>query len=273
MSKEARSIVITGAGSGLGRELALRYARDGWRVAVLDRDGDRAAEVGREVKAAGGAALYRTVDVTDDKAVAAAARGVRQAWGAPDVVVANAGVAASGTLVDTPMQDWRWVFDVNVFGVVTTLKAFVPAMQEARRGHVVAVSSAAGFVSAPGMAAYNASKAAVISVCESLRSELAPAGIGVSVVCPSFFRTRLLETFRGSEASRQIAAKLMDRSALGAREVAEQIARAVDRKEFMVVPHADASRILLVKRLMPDLFHTLVKTRGAKMLAAGGGRG
>lgn len=273
MPSKHRSIVITGAGSGLGRALALRYAREGWRVAVLDKDAERAAAVGEEVSVAGGEALVRRVDVTSGAALAAAARKLRSTWGGVDVVVANAGVAASGTLAGTPMKDWHWVFEVNVFGVVATLRAFLPMMEARRRGHVVAVASAAGFVSAPGMAAYNASKAAVISICESLRSELAPAGIGVSVACPSFFRTRLLESFRGSKASKNIAAKLMERSSLGADDVAEDIRVAVEKKEFMVVSHTDASRILLVKRFVPGVFHMLVRKGGARMLAAGGGRG
>jgi NADP-dependent 3-hydroxy acid dehydrogenase YdfG len=266
-----RSIVITGSGSGLGRAVALRYAREGWRVGVLDRDAERAEAVALEVEADGGAALPLACDVTDEAALNEAAARVGQAWGAPDVLVANAGVAASGTLTDTALADWRWVFEVNVFGVVSTCRAFLPAMQSRGGGHVVAVASAAGFVSAPGMTAYNASKAAVISVCESLRSELAGAGIGVSVACPSFFRTRLLESFRGTEASRDIAAKLMDRSAVQAEDVAEHIHAGVEKKQFLILPHADASRILLVKRLLPELFHALVRKRGAKMLVAGGG--
>ncbi len=271
MVAKERSVVITGAGSGLGRALALRYARDGWRVGVLDLDPERAEAVAVEVEADGGAALAVACDVTDADVLEGAAERVISAWGAPDVLVANAGVAASGTLVDTSMEDWRWVFEVNVFGVVGTCRAFLPAMQRRRGGHVVAVASAAGFVSAPGMAAYNASKAAVISICESLRSELAPQGVGVSVACPSFFRTRLLESFRGTGVSKDIAEKLMDRSALQADDVAESIHRAVEKKDFMVIPHGDASRILLVKRFMPEVFHSLVRKRGARMLAAGGG--
>lgn len=268
---KTHSIVITGGGAGLGRALALRYARDGWRVGVLDRDRGRAAEVAGEVEARGGTALAVGCDVTDEASLGRAARRVGKAWGAPDVLVANAGVAASGTLLDTAMEDWRWVFDVNVFGVVATCRAFLPAMRARGSGHVVAVASAAGFVCAPGMAAYNTSKAAVISVCESLQGELARDGIGVSVACPSFFRTRLLESFRGSEASRNIAAKLMERSPVQAEEVAERIHAGIRKKAFMILPHGDASKLMVFKRLAPDFFHTMVRWRGAKMLAAGGG--
>jgi NAD(P)-dependent dehydrogenase (short-subunit alcohol dehydrogenase family) len=262
-------IVITGGGSGLGRALALEYARqDGARVAVLDRDGARAGEVAAAVDEAGGKGLGLACDVCEEDAVEAAARAVRRAWKGVDVLVNNAGVAGSGTVADTTLEDWRRIIDVNLLGAVAVCRAFLPGMIKARAGHVVNVASAAGFVSAPGMAAYNASKAAVISLSESLRAELAPHGIGVTVACPSFFRTRLLEDFRGSDASRQIAMKLMERSPLSAEDIARAIRRGVRRREFMVVPHLDAWGIQLLKRFTPGLFYTVVGKRAAAFLAA-----
>lgn len=266
-------IVITGGGSGLGRALALEYARAGWRVAVLDRDEQGAAAVAGEVEQAGGKALAIACDVTDAAAVGDASAAIRRSWRGLDVLVNNAGIAGSGTVVDTPEEDWRRIMEVNLFGVVTVCRAFVPAMIRAGSGHVVNIASAAGFVSAPGMAAYNVSKAAVISLSESLRVEMAAHGIGVSVVCPSFFRTNLLDDFSGSEASRQMAQRLMEKSPLDADDVARLIRRGVRRNEFMMVPHADAWRVLMLKRLAPDLFFGAVKKRAAGFLAAQSGRG
>lgn len=266
MKKER--IVITGGGSGLGRALALEYARAGWRVAVLDRDAPGAATVAGEIEAAGGKALVLACDVTNAVAVGRASARIRRAWGGLDLLVNNAGIAGSGMVADTPAEDWRRIMEVNFFGIVTVCQAFLPAMLRAGAGHVVNVSSAAGFVSAPGMAAYNASKAAVISLSESLRAELAPHGIGVSVVCPSFFRTNLLEDFSGSEASRQIALRLMEKSPLTADDVARMIRRAVRRKEFMIVPHGDAWRTLLLKRLAPEMFFGVVRRRAAAFVTA-----
>lgn len=266
MKKER--IVITGGGSGLGRALALEYARAGWRVAVLDRDAPGAETVAGEIEAAGGKALALACDVTNAVAVGRTSARVRRAWGGLDLLVNNAGIAGSGTVADTPAEDWRRIMEVNFFGIVTVCQAFLPAMLRAGAGHVVNVSSAAGFVSAPGMAAYNASKAAVISLSESLRAELAPHGIGVSVVCPSFFRTNLLEDFSGSEASRQMALRLMEKSPLTADDVARMIRRGVRRKEFMIVPHGDAWRTLLLKRLAPEMFFGAVRRRAAAFVAA-----
>ena len=271
MKKER--IVITGAGSGLGRALALEYARAGWRVAVLDRNRDSAEAVAREVEEAGGRSLALACDVTDAAGVGHVATAIARGWRGLDVLVNNAGIAGAGTVAETPDDDWRRIMEVNLFGVVTVCRAFLPTMMRARSGHVVNVSSAAGFVSAPGMAAYNASKAAVISLSESLRVELAPQRIGVTVVCPSFFRTNLLEEFSGSEEARQMALRLMDKSPLDAVDVARMIRRAVQRKEFMLVPHADARRILVLKRIAPELFFSAVKKRAAGFLAAQSGRG
>ena len=265
-------IVITGGGSGLGRALALEYARAGWRVAVLDRNRDAAESVATEVEAAGGKSLALACDVTDTDAVGHAATAIGRGWHGLDVLVNNAGVAGSGTVADTPEEDWRRIMEINFFGVVATTRAFAPAMIRAGSGHVVNIASAAGFVSAPGMAAYNASKAAVISLSESLRVELSAHGIGVSVACPSFFRTNLLDEFSGSEEARQYALKLMDKSPLSADDVARFIRRGVGRREFMLVPHAEARRILLLKRVAPDLFFAAVRKGAAKFLEAQAGR-
>jgi NAD(P)-dependent dehydrogenase (short-subunit alcohol dehydrogenase family) len=270
---DKKRIVITGGGSGLGRALALEYARAGWRVAVLDRNRDSAEAVAREVEAAGGRSLALACDVTDDDAVGHAATAIGRGWHGLELLANNAGIAGSGTVADTPDADWRRIMDVNLFGVVTVCRAFLPMMIRARAGHVLNVASAAGFVSAPGMAAYNVSKAAVIALSESLRVELAPHRIGVSVACPSFFRTNLLDEFSGSEESRQFALRLMDKSPLGADDVARYLRRGVDKKEFMLVPHADARRLLWLKRVSPELFFAAVKRGADGFLRAQAGRG
>jgi NAD(P)-dependent dehydrogenase (short-subunit alcohol dehydrogenase family) len=266
MKKER--IVITGGGSGLGRALALEYARAGSRVAVLDRDTAGAEAVAGEIEKAGGQPLALSCDVTDEPAVVHARDAIERAWGGLDLLVNNAGIAGSGTVVETAAADWRRIMEVNFFAIVSACRVFLPGMVRSGSGHVVNISSAAGFVSAPGMAAYNASKAAVISLSESLRFELAPHGLGVSVVCPSFFRTNLLQEFSGSEASRQMALRLMEKSPLSADDVARLIRRGVRKRQFMIVPHADAWRTLLLKRLAPEVYFAAVRRRAAGFLAA-----
>lgn len=270
MKKER--IVITGAGSGLGRALALEYARAGARVAVLDRDAETAAAVGVEVEAAGGKALVLECDVTDGDSVTAAATAIGRGWHGLDVLVNNAGIAGSGTVVDTSEADWRRILEVNLFGVVAVTRAFVPAMIRAGAGHVINIASAAGFASPPGVAAYNVSKAGVISLSETLRLELAPHGVGVSVACPSFFKTNLLDDFRGSEESRRVALKLMEKSSLDAADVARLIRRGARKKDFMIVPHAEARAGLLLKRLAPDVFFATLKKKANAFLGGPGSK-
>lgn len=270
---QEQRIVITGGGSGLGRALALDHARAGWRVAVLDRDEAGAVAVAGEISAAGGKALALACDVTDAASVTAAATAIRRGWHGLDVLVNNAGVAGSGTVTDTAEADWRRILEVNLFGVVNVCRAFLPPMIQARAGHVVNIASAAGFVSPPGVAAYNVSKAGVISLSETLRVELSPHRIGVSVVCPSFFKTNLLDDFSGSEESRQMALRLMEKSTLDADDVARIIRRGVRKRQFMIVPHAEARAILALKRMSPELFFAAVKRQAAGFLKAQGRAG
>jgi short-subunit dehydrogenase len=138
---------------------------------------------------------------------------------------------------------------------VTVLQAFVPMMQAARSGHVVNVASAAGIVQAPGMASYNVTKAGVIALSETLKNELSGFGIGVTVVCPSFFTTNLMESYRGPTPGLDLAARLMSRSGLTAEDIAGSVVKAVDRNKFFVFGHREASIAYHMKRLFPGVFY------------------
>ncbi len=267
MTTDSGRILITGGGQGLGQAIARTWAREGWRVAVGDIDAGKAAATAQEVGRLGGQGMALTMDVTDDRAVADAADRLAAEWGGLDILVNNAGVGSAGTVERTDLSVWEWTLAANVLGVARVSRAFLPMLTDGT-GHVVNIASAAGFVSAPGMAAYNASKAAVISMSESLRTELAGRGIGVTVVCPSFFRTNLLENFRGPEAARAIAQRAMERSGLSADDVAGQILGAVAARRFLLAPHAESRRLLAIKRLAPEWYFRLLRKRSARFLAA-----
>lgn len=258
-------VFITGAASGLGRALALAFGRAGARVAVADVNSDRAEETTHEIVSAGGEALSVHCDITADDQVAAAADAVQQAWGGIDVVINNAGVAAAGTVADTAMDDWRWIIDINLLGAVRVCRAFLPMMQAAGSGHIVNVASVAGVVQSPGMASYNVTKAGMIALSETLRGEMAGHGIGVSVVCPSFFTTNLLESYRGPQPGVQLADKLMARSSLTADDIAAAVIRAIDKNEFFVFGHREASVAYHFKRLLPGLFYWSTERAGRKL--------
>lgn len=185
-----RSIVVTGASSGIGEALAAAYAAPGVRLALTGRDGDRLAAVAAAVRARGAEVVAETVDVADAAAMADWLRRV-DAVAPVDLLIANAGVSAGSGLAGESDAQARRIFAVNVDGVFNTVFPLIDAMRARKRGQIALVSSLAGFRGMPGAPAYCASKAAVRVWGEGLRGELAPHGVGVSVVCPGFVRSRM----------------------------------------------------------------------------------
>ena len=247
-------IFITGGASGLGRATALRFARAGFRVCIGDVHEARGQEVQAELGEQG---LFLRCDVTREEDLRAVAAELERRWGGVDVVMNNAGVAAAGAIEDVPLSDWEWILDINLLGVVRGCRVFVPLLKRQRSGHLVNVASMAGLLDVPQMSSYNATKAAVVSLSETLHNELAEAGVGVSVVCPSFFRTNLHESMRTADPGLRTAMnKLLDRSAVSAEDIAERIFRAVERREFYVLPHAEGRVAWRLKRLLPRSAYT-----------------
>lgn len=253
---QPQRVFITGAGSGLGRAIALHYAASGARIACTDRDLVSVQTTLEQVVQAGGSGLAFALDVTqEDDFIAAAAR-LKAEWGGVDLVVNNAGVATAGDIDAAPMGDWEWVLNINLLGVVRGCKHFAPLLKAQQSGHVVNIASFAGIANPPGMGSYNAAKAGVIAVSETLRHELAADGVGVSVVCPAFFPTNLMQAARVQQAgTRSMVQRFMDKSGVTAADVAGQIADAVRSKRFLVLTHKDTRTQALVKRLFPEVFY------------------
>lgn len=186
MTHNAKTFLITGAGSGLGRAFA---------VAALEAGHTVAATVRNDADAAGFAALHpdrahaRVLDVTDDEAVRAVADEVERNVGPVDVLIANAGYGLEGTFEETPLSALRAQFDVNVFGAAATVQAVLPYMRARRRGHILAITSMGGLAGFPGVSAYCGSKYALEGLLESLGKEVADFGIHVTAVAPGSFRT------------------------------------------------------------------------------------
>lgn len=189
----ASKVFITGASSGLGEALALEYGGGGATLGLLGRRLDALATLRDRLVAAGAdAARIATyaVDVTDASAVAAAARDFIERHGAPDVVIASAGIAATVDLARPDALDaMRGLMDTNVHGTLATFQPFITAMRARGRGRLVGVASVAGVRGMPGAAGYGASKAAVITFCEALRVELRGTGVEVVTLCPGYVRT------------------------------------------------------------------------------------
>jgi len=271
--KDSR-VLITGAGSGLGRSCALAFAAKGARVAVTDMRADAAQETVKLLEAAGATALSLVLDVTSEESFAAAVTAVTAAWGGIDVLINNAGVATAGTVEESPIKQWDWVFNINVLGCVRGARAVIPTMKAQSGGHIVNVASFAGIANPPAMASYNAAKAAVISLSETLRYEVFP-DIGVSVACPSFFKTDLVNTSKvGLVAGEKqtapqmmrIVERMMEKASVTAEDVAGEIVDAVTSNRFLVMPHADARALWRLKRLSPELYFRKAQKATASFL-------
>lgn len=257
----SKSVLITGAGSGLGRALALRYAAIGHRVGVADLNHERAEAVRAEIEAAGGRALAFHVDITSDHAWTLLREQVNSTWHGLDVLINNAGVASGGATLEASIDDWRWMLEVNLLGVVRGCKTFAPDMLTRGSGQIINIASFAGLAGAPGLSSYGVAKGGVVTLSEGLRGEFEPRGLKVSVVCPAFFKTNLLENFRGSERMRKTAAKLME----DARETADDIARAIieaaERGVFLIIPTATERSRWRIKRWFPEFYYRQVQKR------------
>ena len=186
--------VVTGAGSGLGASMVDRFAAAGMAILALDIDAERAEEVARKVRDAGGRALAIRVDVADRRSLEAAAQAAADTFGSCTILCANAAVQQFGAIDVLTEQDWRWVLDVNVMGVVNTVSAFLPLIRKgARHRHIVVTASSASLTPGVRLGAYVTSKYAVMGYGETLRMELAEEGIGVSILFPAGMITRILD--------------------------------------------------------------------------------
>lgn len=259
-----RRVLITGAGSGLGLALAQRHARAGDAVACIDLHLDRAEAAVRALPGTGHLAV--AADVGDDASMEAMAAHVLHAWGVPELLYNNAGIASGGPMVDTTMEEWRRLLEVNVLGVVRGCRLFLPRMLAAGRGHVINTASFAGLAGAPSIMSYGVSKGAVVTLSEQLRAELAPQGLKVSVLCPAFFQTNLLQSWHGNERMRGFARKMMEGSRDSLDEVADRVFAAVAAGTFLVLPTRDEPMRWRLKRWLPETyFRKLLATIKGKL--------
>ncbi len=257
-----KRVVITGGGSGLGRAVALRFAREGWRICVADINDAGAAETLGLVKQAGGEGFTQHCNVREAADFQALAQALREQWGGVDVVMNNAGIASAGDVVDTSYEDWDTVLDINLMGVVRGCRELLPLLLEQGDGHVVNTASFAAVATPPSMASYNVSKAAVVALSESLRAEIIDQGVDVSVACPSFFKTNLADSMVSSDPSmKRVTEMIMERMTVTAEDVADDIYDAVMKKHFMVITHKDARMQWRMKRMAPEFFYRMVRKR------------
>ncbi len=242
-------VLITGAASGLGAALTQQWRARGDEVLATDL--------------AGGDLV---IDVTSDDDWAAAYAEVERRWGGLDVLVNNAGVAGGGRLDVATIDEWRWITETNLYGVVRGIRTFVPVFKRQRSGYIVNVASLAGLVHPAGMASYNAVKAAVVALTETTGHELAAYGVRASVVCPSYFRTNLLSSMQGADAAvAGVVAHLVETSPLTADDIAAAVIDGVDRGDELIVPDPAAREAWELKQRDRSAYDQVMRAQAVKL--------
>ncbi|MED5607997.1 SDR family oxidoreductase [Pseudomonas sp. JH-2] len=260
-------MMITGAGSGLGREIALRWAREGWRLALADINDEGLAETLRLVREAGGDGFTQRCDVRDYSQLTALAQACDEKLGGIDIIVNNAGVASGGFFEELSLEDWDWQISINLMGVVKGCKAFLPLLERSH-GRIINIASMAALMQGPAMSNYNVAKAGVVALSESLLAELGLVDVKVHVVCPSFFQTNLLDSFRGpSPEMKSQVGKLLEGSPISAADIADYIHQEVGRGSFMILPHEQGRLAWQVKQQNPQAIYDEMTRMAQKMKA------
>lgn len=249
--------VITGAGSGIGAAFATELARRGGRVVCSDVNEAAANATAEGIVATGGHATAVRCDVAQLDDVQQLAKEA-QSWlgGAPTLVINNAGVGAGGAPIgEIDLDDWSWVLGINLWGPIHGCQVFTPILREAGQpAGIINVASAAAFGAAPGMAAYNVSKAGVLSLSETLAAELSGTGINVTVLCPTFVKTNIVDSGRISARSTQLADRLMRWTGFSPERVARTCLDTNDRGGLYCMPQPDARIGWGIKRFTPTVY-------------------
>lgn len=250
--------VVTGAASGIGRAMAERFGREGMRLVLADVEQGALDATAAELAADGVELTSIRVDVSSQADIEAMAAAAFERFGTVHVVCNNAGVGSRGlTMHDLPTEDYEWVLGVNVWGVIHGIRAFLPHLRLQDEGHIVNTASVSGLYHLPRMGPYNASKAAVVALSETLFHELAAEGshVGVSVVCPSWVRTNISAAVRNiperlawdlttEQAAEMAEYKAKRRAqqpeAMDAADVAGQVVDAIRAQRFYVITHPES---------------------------------
>jgi len=244
--------VITGAASGFGRALSLVLAERGAHLVLGDLDQAGLSETETLAKGKGARSVRCLVaDVTRVESFEALAKACDRPV---DLVVNNAGVSSGGAVGEAPLEDWRWTLEVNLFGVLHGCHVFTPILRAQGHGHILNVASAAGLLSAPTMGAYNVSKAGVVSLSETLAAELYGTGVGVTVLCPTFFQTNIAKNGRFRDEKTRATAEKLVAEGKSADRIARAALASVESGHLYSVPMADGRMMWRLKRLAPESF-------------------
>jgi NAD(P)-dependent dehydrogenase (short-subunit alcohol dehydrogenase family) len=254
--------LVTGGASGLGAALCRALVARGDEVLSADVNppsGDSGPIDGVE---------YLSLDVRSDEDWAAAHERVLAKWGSLDLLFNNAGVAGGGRLDVAGLDEWQWITEINLFGVVRGTRTFVPLLKAQGSGTIVNTASLAGLVHPAGMASYNAVKAAVVAFSETAGHELAEYGIKVAVVCPSYFRTPLIENMQGTDvAVGSVIGALVASSPVSADDVAAAVLAGLDNGDELILPDEAAQAAYGLKLADRDGYNAIMRKQAARLNA------
>ncbi len=254
---KGKTALVTGAGSGIGRETALALGRRGAGLVICDLNEEGLGATDARLRELGCDVTARWVDVANREQMQVFAEAVHADVEAVDILVNNAGVGLGATFLDTSLADWDWIVGINLLGVVHGCHFFVPPMVKRNRGgHVINIASAAGYFASSGLTAYCTTKYGVLGLSEALREELAPHAIGVTAVCPGLVNTPIVSSspLRGASDTPEVRQKLIDvyrRRNYGPDRVARNILRAVQRNRAVAPISPEAWALYYFKRFVP----------------------
>lgn len=253
ISYSGKLAVVTGAGSGIGRAIAEAFLERGARLVACDKNPDGIDALRRRYD---GVVMDRIVDVGSREEMRQFADEVLGAFGAPDILVNNAGVAVAGGMLETSLDNWDWVLNTNLYGVVHGCHLFAPEMAKERKGHIVNLSSMLGYFATHDALAYVTSKYAVLGLSEALRSELEPEGVGVSAICPGMINTGIIKASRFVGAREHLQGKVQrsyEKRNFPPEKVATAVLSAIEHNRAVVPVTLEAWTTYVAKRISPAL--------------------
>ena len=258
-----KRVLITGATAGLGEALALQFAAAGFRVAVASRNPEKVAATCSRVVQAGGEPLAVILEVTRVEDFDEAAQQVEDAWGGLDILINNAGVVSGGKIADISLEAWQHALNTDMWSVIHGCRILLPLLDKSGGGHLVNVASAAGLLSPPDLATYNVAKAAVVSLSETLRVELADKKIDVTVSCPTVFKSSLFDKagHEGDILEGETIEGLrhdMDSTSITSDDIAASLVRAMARRRLYDLPQRDARLHWWLARTFPETFRKII---------------